>query len=438
MKKFALLAAALCLLLTICVSAKSGDIAGKYYSTDIVTTLNGVEIDAINIGGQTLINAEDMYYYSFRVVWNAQKRTLEIYSVKHAENGIPPEVKKSNIPSGTVLGNYYETDIVTYLDYKPITAYNIGGRTYIHAEAMRDFNYQVIWNADERTLSITSPDRWGYVSSISLSRKANPTEDGVGSFSLRYTKDGITATDDADHFNMGVSLGDTYSFSMLFYQDQGPYYISELLKKLNSVAYLGLDVPQCDPSEKYDAASELITISVNGHVAKQVSVFYGAGNGHVDYYIQAHDLPKYYINEIEELYIPVGEVQGEPYEMVIPKKEVKIDEVEEAVLKYPNDFINYKYDCGDYCIVLMRESKQLGAITDRIYVYNRKTGECSADALDQVRALDGFDFEKVSIYSCWIENSTYFRFSLFFEDKTADFSMRIDNAHVELLATSPR
>ena len=41
-------------------AARPGDIAGKYYSTDIVTTLNGAQIDAINIGGQTLISAEDM------------------------------------------------------------------------------------------------------------------------------------------------------------------------------------------------------------------------------------------------------------------------------------------------------------------------------------------------------------------------------------------
>ena len=43
---------------------KSGDIAGEYYSTDIHTILNGIEIDSINIGGRTLISAENMSYYS--------------------------------------------------------------------------------------------------------------------------------------------------------------------------------------------------------------------------------------------------------------------------------------------------------------------------------------------------------------------------------------
>ena len=51
------------------VSAKkSGDIAGDYYHTDIITTLNGAPIDAINIGGETLISAEDMRFFGFSVI----------------------------------------------------------------------------------------------------------------------------------------------------------------------------------------------------------------------------------------------------------------------------------------------------------------------------------------------------------------------------------
>ena len=107
--------------------AKSGDIAGEYYSTDIITSLNGYEIDAINIGGQTLISAEDMQYYSFEVIWNAAERLLSVEKTLHAANGIPPAVEHSALPSGTPIGNYFETDIVTTLDSLPITAYNIGG-----------------------------------------------------------------------------------------------------------------------------------------------------------------------------------------------------------------------------------------------------------------------------------------------------------------------
>ena len=146
--------------------AASGDIAGKYYSTDIITTLNGYEIDSINIGGQTLIKAEDMKYFSFFVNWDEGERKLFIDEVEHATNGTPPEIKKSNYPSGMVLGDYYETDITTYLDGHEITAYNTGGVTYIWAEQMRDFGYEVIWSETDRTLKITSPTRAGQVGNI--------------------------------------------------------------------------------------------------------------------------------------------------------------------------------------------------------------------------------------------------------------------------------
>ncbi len=440
MKKLAVFVIVLCALMTICVGAKSGDIAGKYYSTDIVTTLNGVEIDAINIGGKTLISAEDMYYYSFDVVWNAQERTLRVNSIKHAENGIPPTVRKSDLPSGSVLGYYYETDIVTYLDNKPITAYNIGGRTYIHAEEMRDFNYKVIWNAEKRSLAVTSPDRWGYINNIPLTygvERNGYNDMGVGAFSVVYTKDGIIATDDADCFDMTMwCIDNEYRFSMSFYQN---YRWSGLIGELDAVTYYGMEAnPRCEPHEKYDEVNELLKISINGYVAKEVAVTSGGGNGHVDFYITVSDLPKFKVNEIEEIRISVGEVHGEPYEIVFPALEEKHDEIEEIVLKYPNDYIEYKYDCGDYCIVIMRESKQLGAVTDRIYVVNRKTGECSADVLDQVRGLDGFNFETFQTYAYWIENNTYFRFSVSLKDRTADFSMKIDTAYVELLAESLR
>ena len=161
------------------VFAAPGDIAGQYYSTDIRTTLNGEEIDSINIGGKTLISAEDMIYYSFGVYWNPDARTLEVYRVSHASNGAPPAVEKNNYPAGTVKGNYYDTDIITYLDGKPVTAYNIGGRTYILAEQMRDFGYEVIWDETGRTLDIVSPDRAGYEYTIPMTFDEAVTEQRI-------------------------------------------------------------------------------------------------------------------------------------------------------------------------------------------------------------------------------------------------------------------
>ena len=440
MKKFILFTATLCLLMSICVSAKSGDIAGKYYSTDIVTTLNGVEIDSINIGGQTLISAEDMYYYAFNVAWNATDRTLRVNSISHATRGIPPAVKKSNRPSGSVLGYYYKTDIVTYLDNKPITAYNIGGRTYIHAEQMRDFGYEVVWNADERTLAVTSPDRVGYDYIISLSSGVQctdrETQRGVGSFSITYTKDGIVATDDANCFDLNMSEHNgKYVFLMQFYQNY-PY--TSVLGNLGGVSYGYESNPLCDPAEKYDAVNNLLKISINGQGAKRVTVSNGGGNGHSDFCITVYDLPRYKLDEIEEIYISIGEVQGEPYEIAFPDK-VEKAEILDMLFKNPNDYVVITYKTDDYYIVHMRESKQLGAVKDRIYIVDRQTRERSDDILDAVRKIDGFNYATFSVHSTYItKDENYFRFSLTSKDKKADFSVQIDNPYVELLAQSPR
>ena len=57
--------------------------------------------------------------------------------------------------NGDVLGNYYHTDIKTYIYYAPITAYNIGGKTMIDAEILNwHYGFDVYWNENTRKLEI--------------------------------------------------------------------------------------------------------------------------------------------------------------------------------------------------------------------------------------------------------------------------------------------
>jgi len=133
-----------------------GKVAGDYYYTDIVTTVNGTPIEAINIGGMTLINVEDLRTHGFSVVWDGGARTL-----RAARSNTAPVTGGAATPStsGTVgarLGSYYYTDIVTYLDGYAINGYNTDGRTFICAEDMRYYGYSVIWNENARTLTVTS------------------------------------------------------------------------------------------------------------------------------------------------------------------------------------------------------------------------------------------------------------------------------------------
>ncbi|MBQ9459155.1 MAG: hypothetical protein IJU66_04400 [Oscillospiraceae bacterium] len=134
---------------------KVGKPAGDYFFTDIVTTVNGTRIDAINVGGMTLINVEDLSTHGFTVVWNEKERTLRAAKSSDAPLG----GSEAASPSGKVgakLGVYYYTDIVTYLDGYAVNAYNTGGRTYICAEDMRAYGYSVIWDGEARTLTVVS------------------------------------------------------------------------------------------------------------------------------------------------------------------------------------------------------------------------------------------------------------------------------------------
>lgn len=418
--------------------AASGDIAGQYYSTDIRTYLNGAEIDAINVGGQTFISAEDMYYYSFRVFWYPEERELAVDSVPHAVNGAPPAVQKPGLPSGAVLGDYYETDIVTYLDGKPITAYNTGGRTYIHAEAMRNFGYQVEWSAAERSLRIVSPDRAGYIYSIPLSFGNRQQTEGCGSFSVTYTKDGITAAGDADYFRSNFSgNADGYSFTMGFYQNGGLYYSSALLDKLRPLASSGYGVETpCDPAEKYDPVNQTIEISVNGQKAEKVEVLSGAGNGHRDFTFLVRDLPRYTRDEISEISIRVGEPEGELYEIVPPEDSAdSVMAIAETLKKYPDDFMQTYYPTEKFDVIYLCESKSLGVIRDRIYLVNRETGTVSEDILEQVRQIDGFGAEVLNPFAFSVrDNKNNLFFSCAPGDRTGDFYVELDTGTVHLLA----
>ncbi|MBQ7697599.1 MAG: Ig-like domain-containing protein [Paludibacteraceae bacterium] len=137
--------------------AAVGDVAGNYYSTDIVTIVNRTPINSMNVGGRTLICAEDMAYHGFTVVWDETARTLKVAKGGTDLSG-GKQVIASPLPVGARMGSYYYTDIVTYLDEKAIDSYNTGGRTYFCAEDMSAFGYSVTWDGTARTLTVDTPD----------------------------------------------------------------------------------------------------------------------------------------------------------------------------------------------------------------------------------------------------------------------------------------
>ncbi|MCR5263945.1 MAG: hypothetical protein K6D94_08735, partial [Clostridiales bacterium] len=62
------------------------------------------------------------------------------------------------LKNGDVVDSVLHTDIVTYINDKPIESYNIKGYTAIKVEDLMVYGFQVAWNSAERTLKVTRPD----------------------------------------------------------------------------------------------------------------------------------------------------------------------------------------------------------------------------------------------------------------------------------------
>ena len=102
MKKSVVLLSILALLAAVSATAaakplKIGDVIGKIYYTDIKTYIDGKPIESVNIGGRTMISAEELQYMGYLVEWNGTARALNITS--NASHNISGKVV---IPDGKV------------------------------------------------------------------------------------------------------------------------------------------------------------------------------------------------------------------------------------------------------------------------------------------------------------------------------------------------
>lgn len=57
------------------------------------------------------------------------------------------------------LGYVKETDIVTFIDYSPINSYNYRNNTFVVAENLADYGFEVKWDNTARALYITRPEK---------------------------------------------------------------------------------------------------------------------------------------------------------------------------------------------------------------------------------------------------------------------------------------
>ena len=188
-----------------------GGVIGHIYSSDILAYVNQKPIPSYNIGGRTVVVAEDLDGYGFDVEYNEKLRMLSVYS-EFSQGEIQPEpIARGQV--GEILGNVYATDIKTYYNGIWVPSYNIGGRTVICLEDLGEltdspnasYGYSVylgkaLWDEENRIISYTS----FYDNANSIA--------GVPGISLSVRDNVISCTPCADNTDIQTEIlrGDAY------------------------------------------------------------------------------------------------------------------------------------------------------------------------------------------------------------------------------------
>ena len=153
-RKFVVITVILTVFLCLNVNAlKVGDKLGNVLHTDIKVFIDGVQIMGYNIDGWTYIVAEDLCPYGFRVVWNAESRSLAITEDTPTGNVkfIPNNVNRV----GSVAFPYVHTDITAKINGRDVTSYNIQGYTVIKIDDLANEFGKILWDNENKELHIS-------------------------------------------------------------------------------------------------------------------------------------------------------------------------------------------------------------------------------------------------------------------------------------------
>lgn len=91
------------------VYAANGDIKDTIYTTDILTQVDGKNIQSYSIDGETLIALEDLENYGYTVYYNDNIRSVFITKTGTVNPDYNPSIERGKV--GGTAGYTYETDI---------------------------------------------------------------------------------------------------------------------------------------------------------------------------------------------------------------------------------------------------------------------------------------------------------------------------------------
>lgn len=215
--------------------AAMGDILGYAKYTDISAFINNYPIKSYNINDYTAIVVEDLRNYGFEVVWNEDSRTLTVGINNSADINGMTDIYKYSRRSGKNSFAYVETDIITNLNGKPVTSFNIGGQTCIYMDDLGMFG-SVEWFPEIRAIKLSIPQL--------PTKEYEPLEEAPGI--TMYAPDGRTQVVDESDVKANESVG--------WYT----YPVTKILAAGGQTKVVPVDIPS------YKAYKEMLTKSING------------------------------------------------------------------------------------------------------------------------------------------------------------------------------
>lgn len=139
-----------------------GDEIGDVLYTDIVTKINGVNINSFNINGSTAIYVTELRKLGYDVNWDGDNRQVTVLenpdkdiitSETEGVEGYVPENKDLSV--GTQIGKVLYTDIKTTLGDTPVDSFNINGSTAIYVKSIDALGIDYQWDPELRQVMIT-------------------------------------------------------------------------------------------------------------------------------------------------------------------------------------------------------------------------------------------------------------------------------------------
>lgn len=169
MKKLLIIGLFMLMFNAVSANAANDDVIQPIYSTDILTTLDGIPIQGYNIGGKTLIILDDLNNYGFTVSYDDSIRTLIVNKTHEPSADFKPEIKRGTC--GKVIGYTNETDLKAYVNGNFADTMVVDGKLAAVVEKLCDrtlysgiitssaYNMALDYSDDERMLRLTTdPD----------------------------------------------------------------------------------------------------------------------------------------------------------------------------------------------------------------------------------------------------------------------------------------